>query len=558
MKRFSTFAFIACMAMAASAQTQVMRIHAVDGAVTAILVDGIEYIDFDEITDTPVAEVVDLGGASNCFVVSEAGTYRFIPTHVDGSPVANIDHATWLWREKEGGELISDVSYTDGRISFTTNGQEGNAVIAAVDKTGTIVWIWHIWCTDQPVDKKMGDTTIMDRNLGAVSALEEDGRDTWGLVYQYGRNVPFYFIGDNQEYDPKEAMNQANKFTEINSEFNMKWSVSSSQRTEGYSLAESMANPMTHMMHKYVSGSNGGYHWAKDADVFELVWASDKSIAKTNYDPCPKGYKVPMSDQIDFTNITYEPNPTYDMLHPTPGFYIDDQWWPMNTGRHYEDGCALYGGQAKDYCDRLFLWTAYGGPYQLNFFTNYKFCPIRIIVENDYTKGNLRVTNPTAGTGAFGHAIRCVREDAAHVATPAVKAGQMAVDFTLTLADGTEKSLTKLASETLNTLLYFNNPDCPGCRDMKAAIEASPALQSHIADGSLRVVSVYTDDDAALWRQHVGDYPASWTVAIDAPQRVLTDGLYDMSTTPSLYLLDNEGHILLPDADLLSIEALLK
>lgn len=558
MKRFSTFAFIACMAMAASAQTQVMRIHAVDGAVTTIPVDGIEYIDFDEITDTPVAEVVDLGGASNCFVVSEAGTYRFIPTHVDGSPVANIDHATWLWREKEGGELISDVSYTDGRISFTTNGQEGNAVIAAVDKTGTIVWIWHIWCTDQPVDKKMGDTTIMDRNLGAVSALEEDGRDTWGLVYQYGRNVPFYFIGDNQEYDPKEAMNQANKFTEINPEFNMKWSVSSSQRTEGYSLAESMANPMTHMMHKYVSGSNGGYHWAKDADVFELVWASDKSIAKTNYDPCPKGYKVPMSDQIDFTNITYEPNPTYDMLHPTPGFYVDDQWWPMNTGRHYEDGCALYGGQAKDYCDRLFLWTAYGGPYQLNFFTNYKFCPIRIIVENDYTKGNLRVTNPTAGTGAFGHAIRCVREDVAPVATPAVKTGQMAVDFTLTLADGTEKSLTKLASETLNTLLYFNNPDCPGCRDMKAAIEASPALQSHIADGSLRVVSVYTDDDAALWRQHVGDYPASWTVAIDAPQRVLTDGLYDMSTTPSLYLLDNEGHILLPDADLLSIEALLK
>lgn len=558
MKRFSTFAFIACMAMAASAQTQVMRIHAVDGAVTTIPVDGIEYIDFDEITDTPVAEVVDLGSASNCFVVSEAGTYRFIPTHVDGSPVANIDHATWLWREKEGGELISDVSYTDGRISFTTNGQEGNAVIAAVDKTGTIVWIWHIWCTDQPVDKKMGDTTIMDRNLGAVSALEEDGRDTWGLVYQYGRNVPFYFIGDNQEYDPKEAMNQANKFTEINPEFNMKWSVSSSQRTEGYSLAESMANPMTHMMHKYVSGSNGGYHWAKDADVFELVWASDKSIAKTNYDPCPKGYKVPMSDQIDFTNITYEPNPTYDMLHPTPGFYVDDQWWPMNTGRHYEDGCALYGGQAKDYCDRLFLWTAYGGPYQLNFFTNYKFCPIRIIVENDYTKGNLRVTNPTAGTGAFGHAIRCVREDAAHVATPAVKAGQMVVDFTLTLADGTEKSLTKLASETLNTLLYFNNPDCPGCRDMKAAIEASPALQSHIADGSLRVVSVYTDDDAALWRQHVCDYPTSWTVAIDAPQRVINDGLYDMSTTPSLYLLDNEGHILLPDADLLSIEALLK
>lgn len=557
-KKYVALAALFAASMSALAQQNVMRVHDVQGNVTVIPVDDIEFIDF-EVLGAPDPAEVDLGGASNCYVVSEAGSYRFVASHVDGSPIAGIDHVSWLWREKSGGELVSDVSYENGRVRFTANGNEGNAVLAAVDAKGTIVWIWHIWCTDAPVDKMMGETTIMDRNLGAVSALEADGRDTWGLVYQYGRNVPFYFIGDNQEYEPREAMDQANKFTEINPEFaGMKWRVSSGQRTEGYSLAESMANPMTHMMHKYVQGSNGGYHWAKDSDVFDLVWASDKSVAKTNYDPCPKGYKVPMSDQLDFTNITYDDNPTFDMKHPIPGFYIDDQWWPMNTGRHYEDGCALYGGEAQNYCDRLFLWAAYGGPYQLNFFTSYSYVPIRIVVENDYTKGNLRVTNPTVGTGSFGHAVRCVREDSPASSAPAVKPGQMAADFTLTLADGREQQLSALTSTAQHTLLYFNNPECSGCRNMKAALEHSPAVQAALASGTLRIVSVYTDEDAALWQQHVSDYPASWTVAIDASQRVLTDGLYDMSTTPSLYLLDNEGHVLLPDADLTAVEALIK
>ncbi len=88
-------------------------------------------------------------------------------------------------------------------------------------------------------------------------------------------------------------------------------------------------------------------------------------------------------------------------------------------------------------------------------------------------------------------------------------------------------------------------------------MERSQALQARMADGSLRIVSVYTDDEPELWRTHVSDYPASWTVAYDAPQRILSEGLYDMSRTPALYLIDREGHILLPDADLTAIEALL-
>lgn len=558
MKRYSILALVAAMAMTASAQTTLMRVHAKDGTITTFPVDDVALVDFEQ-QDEPGANDVNLGGGANAYIVSKAANYQFVASHVDGTPIAGIDHVDWLWREKSGGELVSDVSYDNGIVRFTSNGEEGNAVLAAVDARGKIVWVWHIWCTDEPADVQMGNTVIMDRHLGAVSNDPADGRDTWGLVYQYGRNVPFYFIGDNQEYNPQDAFVQANKFTEINPAFpGMKWKTDSYSRSEGYSIEESMANPLTHFIHEYVSGSNGGYHWAQDDKVFEYAWGGQNVITKTNYDPCPKGYKVPFADQLDFSNISYEPNPTFDMAYPIPGFYVDGQWWPMNTGRHYEDGCALYGGQAKEYCDRLFLWTAYGDEFRLNFFTYYEFCPIRVIIDNDYKNGELSVTNPTAGAGAFGHTIRCVREGGSPAAVPEVKPGQMAANFTLTLADGTEKQLADVTKQTKQTLLYFNNPECAACVDMKAALQHSPAIQARLADGTLSIVSIYTDDEPEMWRSHAADYPAQWTVAYDAPQRVLTEGLYDMSSTPALYLVDSKGHILLANADLTAVEALVK
>lgn len=559
MRRTTLLALMMGIAIAASAQN-FMRIHNADGTVTTIPVESIQYIDFDS-DDSLQPEAI--AGEANCYIVDHEDRYTFRATHVDGSPIEDIDHVSWLWREKAEKPVVDDdVTYDaeTNTVSYTAGAAEGNAVLAAVDMEGQILWIWHIWSTDRPIDKMMNSTRIMDRNLGAVSANEADGRDTWGLVYQYGRNVPFYFIGDDQEYDPKDAMKQANAFTEINPEFNIKWSVSSSQLADGYTLEESMANPMTHMMHKYFYGSNGGYHWAKDAHVFGLVWGNADFQGKTNFDPCPKGYKVPFAEQLDFSSISYQAGANYSMKQPISGFYIGDQWWPMNTGRHFEDGCALFGGESQNYCDRLFLWTAFAGPYTYNALTTYKYCPLRVIVENDYTKGTLKVTSPTAGTGAFGHAVRCVREEVSETTrrySAATTQPCAAADIALTLADGTGRQLADIIASAGYTLLYFNNPDCVACHETKAAMEHSPVLNAHIADGTLKVVSIYTDDDAELWRAHRADYSTRWTVAIDAEQRVVAEGLYDVSRTPALYLIDNEGHILLADAPLTAVEALL-
>ena len=91
-------------------------------------------------------------------------------------------------------DLIKFAYYNDGMVVFSTADtfREGNAVIAARDIDGEILWSWHIWFTDQPEEQsyRNGAGTVMDRNLGATSATPGDP-GALGLLYQWGRTDPF-------------------------------------------------------------------------------------------------------------------------------------------------------------------------------------------------------------------------------------------------------------------------------------------------------------------------------------------------------------------------------
>lgn len=76
-------------------------------------------------------------GVANCYMVHTAGTYSFRTRRIDNTPIQNIAKADWLWVSRvgasENNELISDISYADGMISFTATANRGNALIAAFD-----------------------------------------------------------------------------------------------------------------------------------------------------------------------------------------------------------------------------------------------------------------------------------------------------------------------------------------------------------------------------------------------------------------------------------------
>ena len=147
----------------------------------------------------------DLGTVANCYMISKGGVYSFKPSmgQVDEWLLDDIAYAELLWESYgtdeaiTGGDLIAHVSYEDGRIIFVTaeTFREGNAVIAAKDADGDILWCWHIWMTDQPKTAAIRDSwenyhIVMDRNVGATGATLVES-NIFGLYYYRRSNQPF-------------------------------------------------------------------------------------------------------------------------------------------------------------------------------------------------------------------------------------------------------------------------------------------------------------------------------------------------------------------------------
>ena len=91
------------------------------------------------------------------------------------------------------------------------------------------------------------------------------------------------------------------------------------------------------------------------------------------------------------------------------------------------------------------------------------------------------------------------------------RVGRVANDFSYTLASGRSGRMGAIQSDY--TLLFFSNPGCPMCRDIKEQIIQSPKLSDMIARKELAVLVVYPDEDLQAWQEHLEDYPESYAYA---------------------------------------------
>ena len=262
----------------------------------------------------PVDESIDLTASeayANCFIVTEADEYRFATRKVDGSDVEGIVSVDWLWSTKNaaGNPLVSEVSYKDGIVHFTSDGTEGNTVLAAFDAKGEVIWSWHLWMTDQPelfAYDEGGE--LMDRNLGATSALEADGAASFGLLYQWGRKDPFYG-GEKNEDSGDGVFLRARESTIVNpAHASLAWIAVQCDEQVG-TVAYATAHPTTFLF----NSPNGNKDWLFTGE--DALW--DNAGKKTNYDPCPAGYRVP--DQAAWGNIS--------------SYNVDDG--PNSDGKYY-------------------------------------------------------------------------------------------------------------------------------------------------------------------------------------------------------------------------------
>ena len=236
-----------------------------EGASISITQEGITYL--------------NQTATANCYIVTGAGTYVFPPVkgNIDES-VGAVASVEVLWESfgtsdaPKKGDLISEVSFKNDMIYFSTNEnfKRGNALIAAKDEAGKILWSWHIWMTDQPEDQvyKNDAGTMMDRNLGATSAFPGDIYAI-GLLYQWGRKDPFLGSSSIKEcIMAKSTLDQ--------------WPSSVDPATGGI-IEYVIANPTTFVKNETSYTSD----WLSSADG--NLWKKEKTI----YDPCPPGYRVP-------------------------------------------------------------------------------------------------------------------------------------------------------------------------------------------------------------------------------------------------------------------------
>lgn len=292
--------------------------------------EGTVASDTAEIT-TAKDTAIDLGQGANTYIVSKAGTYSFTPEKVDGTPIDGIASANWIWATKadendKEQKLLDNVAYAGGKIRFTTTGERGNAVIAAFDATGKSIWVWLIWCTEQPEEMEYENGGVfLDRFLGATAADLTDGEATWGnILYQWGRNVPIY-AGYVDEWGEEEVFNEARKWTIMNPELFFFWDVSKSLT----SVAGSLAAPTTFFADQKT------YNWTVED---QSLWGE----TKTNYDPCPAGYRLPSEKSwgnffSDLKILEDESGATYTYKGKTA-------WYPaMNNGRMFDTGENIKG-----------------------------------------------------------------------------------------------------------------------------------------------------------------------------------------------------------------------
>ncbi len=201
--------------------------------------EGMESI-FVEITVTQFKYATDLSASetANCYIVKQAGTYKFnakvmgngksTDRYVAVAKELNPSAASLVWSTVDTSvnkTAITDIEYANGYIYFTTDGTEQNTVLAAKEvvkdnfgnESSFVVWSWHLWITNYDPNEAVNQYEVLDgnndqglpgtwawpatwmsRNLGAFSdggvqgnQNYEDVYKSFGLLYQWGRKDPF-------------------------------------------------------------------------------------------------------------------------------------------------------------------------------------------------------------------------------------------------------------------------------------------------------------------------------------------------------------------------------
>lgn len=318
------------------------------GDITSHLEDYVEETDPTSDHKSAITGATDLSAQqANCYLVTAAGAYKF-PSKIGNTDdaTANVHAVEVLWEtynnetEVTAGSVIAAVDFEDNWIYFKTPEtlKPGNALIAAKNHEGKIVWSWHIWIPATTVNvidaTAYAGLKMMDRNLGALVVVDKENGaavESCGTYYQYGRKDPF--LGPKGFSSSSPALVAEGQSANILSKTAM-------------SLGESIANPTT-----YAAISGGSWQSGSTSQ-----WSFNK---KTAYDPCPKGYRLAHGEKQGSTILFAKDIKTSagelwgenadghwfavgDLVFPLGGYYDDSQSGETLSCTHAYDRAGIW------------------------------------------------------------------------------------------------------------------------------------------------------------------------------------------------------------------------
>lgn len=270
---------------------------------------------------TAELQTVDLGiaGLANCYIIKDVGKYQFDAVKGnDSSAKLAAASAALLWETWGTAEdvtpnsLVKSVTIQDGKYVLVETADKfhaGDAVVAVKDADGKILWAWTLWFTDAQIAtvtvREKYD--LMDRNLGALSASKEEPGLNYGLLYQWGRPTGFPGCDGTKVGKPAKC---APVWSDV---FTAESLSAAGEKT----VQDGIENPTVFF--------KGKTHWTLGGAEEEELWANN---AKTLYDPCPAGYKVPDYDYSDgpFSSIS---NADAYELTESVGVEMDGLFYPF-------------------------------------------------------------------------------------------------------------------------------------------------------------------------------------------------------------------------------------
>lgn len=125
-------------------------------------------------------------------------------------------------------------------------------------------------------------------------------------------------------------------------------------------------------------------------------------------------------------------------------------------------------------------------------------------------------------------------------------AGTIATNFNILWSDGTKSTLHDIESEYI--LLYFQNPDCPTCTEVRGKLAENAEVNQAIASGKLKLVTIYFEQDEDLWRRYLANKAnPSYLHGWNQDHQIEEQNLYDLRIIPYMFLLDKDKRIIKKD-----------